>query len=130
MIKVDCIIFFLTFLFGFSHCNSVIQTPLHLFENRDESPTIECSHTVKNYDQIYWYKQTQSQELTLLGYVYGRSEPKKEPEFETKVDMTGDGYSKVSLTIINLSLTDSAVYFCAAYYTVLQSCSIAMQKGP
>lgn len=73
-----------------------------------------------NYNQINWYKQTPDQDLTFIGYKLLSSNSNKEPDFETKVDMSGDGSKKVSLTIKDLSSKDNAVYVCAAYYTVLQ----------
>ncbi|KAG9268843.1 hypothetical protein AMEX_G17869 [Astyanax mexicanus] len=118
-----------TCLFGFSHSNRVTQTPLHLIRNPAESAVIECSHTVSGYDRVGWYKQTtDSQSFTLIGYVYAKATPNKEAEFQDKVDISGDGNNDVTLSIKDLSASDSAVYFCAAYYTVLQSCSTAIQK--
>lgn len=45
--------------------------------------------------------------------------PKPEAEFETKIKLSGDGSNNGTLTINSLSVNDSAVYFCAAYSTVL-----------
>ncbi len=44
----------------------------------------------------------------------------KETTFNDKIKLDGDGRNNVTLIISNLGLTDSAVYFCAASYTVLR----------
>uniref|UniRef100_A0A8B9GX13 Ig-like domain-containing protein n=1 Tax=Astyanax mexicanus TaxID=7994 RepID=A0A8B9GX13_ASTMX len=115
-------------LIRFSHSDQVTQTPLHLIRNHDVSVTIECSHTVSGYNQINWYKQTNGEGLALIGYLYATGTPQIEKDFQNKTGMSGNGGSRVVLTIKDLSASDSAVYFCAASYTVLQSCSTAIQK--
>ncbi len=78
---------------------------------------IDCSHSNSNYDRIYWYKQS-DQELQLLGYMNFRT-----ANLETGVNVTMEGGASkdetCTLTISGLSLKSSAVYFCAASYTVL-----------
>ncbi len=44
--------------------------------------------------------------------------PNSEKEFTKNIEMSGNGNSNGSVTIRNLSPSDSAVYFRAAYYTV------------
>lgn len=84
-----------------------------------ESAKIQCVHTITNYDQINWYRQIKDRDLTFIGYKMGNADGGYEPDFKTKVEMTGDGKKNVFLTIKDLLSNDSAVYFCAAYYTVL-----------
>lgn len=76
---------------------------------------------MSSYNQINWYKQTQDQDLILIGYKVGKAESNYEPDFKAKLEMSGDGNKNVSLTIKDLSSNDDAAYFCAAYYTVLQT---------
>ncbi len=52
-----------------------------------------------------------------MGYLLGK-EPYEENDLKYKIEMSGDGNSNGYLTINRLSSNDSAVYFCAAYYTV------------
>ncbi|KAF5891688.1 T-cell receptor beta variable [Clarias magur] len=92
--------------------------PPHLTKSQDEFAEIKCAHTVKSYDQILWYKHSQDSGFTLMGYIYAAT-LKREPEFEAKIKLSGNGKNNGSLTINNLTVSDSAVYFCAAYYTVL-----------
>lgn len=99
---------------------SVDQNPPDLIKYQDEFAKIKCAHTVKNYDRILYYKRSQDTGLTLMGYLFNNS-PKLEEAFQrfSKIELSGDGRNNGSLTIKSLSVNDSAVYFCAAYYTVL-----------
>ncbi|KTF92679.1 hypothetical protein cypCar_00040525 [Cyprinus carpio] len=103
---------------------TVLQTPGDILTKKDESAVITCSHKIQSYDRILWYKQSQdSLGLKLMGYLYVDSK-NKEPGFENKINLEGNGRNKGILTLSNLTLTDSAVYFCAAYYTVLRTTSV------
>ncbi|KAF5891696.1 T-cell receptor beta variable [Clarias magur] len=97
---------------------SVIQNPPDLIKSHNEFAEIKCAHTVKSYDQILWYKHSQDSGFTLMGYIFAAT-LKREPELEAKIKLSGNGRNNGSLTINNLTVSDSAVYFCAAYYTVL-----------
>ncbi|GAA6086123.1 uncharacterized protein LOC103458274 [Tachysurus ichikawai] len=110
------------FLCSFSQSNRVIQNPPDLFGTHQQSVKIQCEHSVPSYNQINWYRQDQG--LTFIGYQMRTSSPQIENDFKTKVDIVGDGSKNLSLTIKNLLSNDSAVYFCAAYYTVLHICFI------
>ncbi|XP_056111057.1 uncharacterized protein LOC130088363 [Rhinichthys klamathensis goyatoka] len=97
---------------------TVDQTPDNLIKNQDESAVIICAHDIPSYNQILWYKQSQDTSgLKLMGYLYFKDET-KESEFTNKIKLEGDAQKKGNLSINSLRLNDSAVYFCAAYYTV------------
>ncbi|KAK7141939.1 hypothetical protein R3I94_011586 [Phoxinus phoxinus] len=97
---------------------TVDQTPANLIQNQDGSAEIICTHNIPSYDRILWYKQSQDTSgLKLMGYLYYKDET-KESEFENKIKLEGDAQKDCTLTINSLTVTDSAVYFCAAYYTV------------
>src|SRR4029434_8461589 len=100
---------------GSTLATNVNQTPSDKFKNANETLELQCFHTIPSYNRILWYKQTHGGTLTLLGYLY-TSPGTIEPEFSGKVEMDGDPNTnkKNSLTISNLLLNDSAVYFCAA----------------
>ena len=101
---------------GSTLATSVNQTASDQIKNASESLKLECFHTIPSYNRILWYKQTHGGTLTLLGYLY-TSPGTIEPEFHEKLKMDGDPNTNKmnSLTISNLLLNDSAVYFCAAF---------------
>ncbi len=98
--------------------------PGDLLKNQDESAVITCTHSIQSYDRILWYKQSQDVlGFELMGNLY-YEKPNEEPEFKNKIKLEGEAQTHGNLTISNLRLNDSAVYFCAAYYTVLRITSV------
>lgn len=96
---------------GSSLSEQVDQTPANIY-TKEEDVKIDCSHSIQSYDLILWYKQSKKQ-LQLLGYLYlGKS------SVETGVNVTIDGGAekneKCTLTIKDIKLNSSGVYFCAA----------------
>lgn len=64
---------------------------------------------------MLWYQQLHNSKLmALIGYSYGTAEPAYEPEFQKRFKMIRQDTVTGALIISNLSLSDSAVYFCAA----------------
>ncbi|KAL7862347.1 hypothetical protein SRHO_G00137880 [Serrasalmus rhombeus] len=102
-------------LTGSALCN-VVQNPPDLIKNQNDTAEIKCAHSVTNYERILWYKHTQTTKLKFMGYLNNQF-PNPETEF-AKISLSGDGRNNGSLIISRLSVNDSAVYFCAAYYTV------------
>ena len=79
-----------------------------------QTPTLSCSHSIKDYDRILWYKQQRiDKKLEFLGYIYSTN---ANPEKGMAVKMGGsaDEGKTAMLTIQNISAESSAVYFCAA----------------
>ncbi|XP_076013826.1 M1-specific T cell receptor beta chain-like isoform X5 [Genypterus blacodes] len=98
---------------GSSLSDKVNQTPAHMCNNPGQTAKISCSHSIQNYDQILWYKQTKNRQLQLLGYMLANA---GYPETGQNVSMGGsaDKDKTSTLTIEGLSLNSSGVYFCAA----------------
>lgn len=98
---------------------TVHQKPHDLIINNGESPKIKCFHKIPNYDRLLWYKQSKSKELEFMGYLLG-STGYPEKAFENKIKIEGDA-NKFNGTLMLISPTseNNAVYFCAAYYTVI-----------
>lgn len=99
---------------GLSDCVHFDQ-PLSIFKEQDIEAEISCRHDDSNLDVMLWYQQLHnSKSLSLIGYSYGKAEPAYEPEFQKRFTMTRDETVTGALKISNLSLSDSAVYYCAA----------------
>ncbi len=103
-----------------NHANTVLQSPNDLIKRQTESAVIVCSHNITNYNQMLWYKQSQDTTgLKFMGYLFTKENI--EPEFKDDIKFEGDAKRNGTLTINSLGPQDSAVYFCAAYYTVIKS---------
>ncbi len=105
------------FLTGSSLSDQVFQKPADIYKKTGEEAKIKCSHSIENFDRIYWYKQSNRQ-LQFLGYFYYTD---GYPEKGVNVTMEGGSSKGQTCTLIikELDLNSSAVYFCAASYTVL-----------
>lgn len=105
----------LRFFTGASQTNDVFQTPPFIIKRTGESVVseIDCSHQIAAYDVILWYKQDELKALKLLGYLYVNTR-NLEKDVKGKISFDGDGRKRSSLTISDLLLNDSGVYFCAA----------------
>ena len=77
---------------------------------------------------MLWYKQSENNQLHLLGYLNTDSKYPEEA-LKNKTDLDGDGRNNGKLTVKNLQPNDSAVYFCAVRYTVLQI-TVHFNKNP
>uniref|UniRef100_A0A671XFL2 Ig-like domain-containing protein n=1 Tax=Sparus aurata TaxID=8175 RepID=A0A671XFL2_SPAAU len=93
----------------------VHQTPADMFKQQGGEAKINCFHTSSTFNQIVWYKQTNIQ-LQLLGYMVGdNASPEKTGVEETvKIEGNANKDKNCTLTIEGLTLSSSAVYFCAA----------------
>ncbi|KAF4084285.1 hypothetical protein AMELA_G00127050, partial [Ameiurus melas] len=106
-----CIV--LTLLSSLSDCVQFEQ-PSDLIKNLKDNVKISCKHNDNNLDVMLWYHQwRESPTMALIGYSYSRIPPNNEPGYpdtsfkQTRIDaVTGD------LTIFNLNVSDSAVYYC------------------
>ncbi|XP_053192234.1 uncharacterized protein LOC128375841 [Scomber japonicus] len=100
---------------GASHTTNVLQTPPFIIKRTGESVDHEiyCAHKIKNYDVILWYKQDKYKYLKLLGYL-NVNILNPEEDVKGNISFIGDGRTHSNLTISDVSLNDSAVYFCAA----------------
>ena len=77
--------------------------------------TLNCSHSIKDYD-IFWFKQQRNdKQLKLLGSLFTTQ---GNPEKGIDIVLSGSAYEDQTgtLTIPNLSVDSSAVYFCAASF--------------
>uniref|UniRef100_A0A3Q3WBB9 Ig-like domain-containing protein n=1 Tax=Mola mola TaxID=94237 RepID=A0A3Q3WBB9_MOLML len=112
--RLACVVFTCCLICA-SQTNSVLQKPPFIIKRADESVVsgIYCSHKMTGHDRILWYKQDEHKALKLLGYL-NVNFPNPEDHVKGKISFDGDGRTHSSLSISNLSLSDSGVYFCAA----------------
>uniref|UniRef100_A0A3P8SBL9 Ig-like domain-containing protein n=1 Tax=Amphiprion percula TaxID=161767 RepID=A0A3P8SBL9_AMPPE len=97
--------------------DKVDQNPLNMYKNSGEAAKISCSHSIDGYDRIYWYKQLENRQLQFLGYMYKTNENKEKGlDEDVKMEGSADKGQTCTLTINSLSVSSSAVYFCAASY--------------
>uniref|UniRef100_A0A8C9RDU2 Ig-like domain-containing protein n=1 Tax=Scleropages formosus TaxID=113540 RepID=A0A8C9RDU2_SCLFO len=107
----------------------VTQTPPALFVRSGDSLQFSCSHKINSYDTILWYQQSESGgALKLIGYVYYTANT-TEDSYKDHFSVTGNGESEVLLHITKVKSEDTAVYFCAAISTVMQTLSL-LYKNP
>ncbi|MED6257857.1 hypothetical protein ATANTOWER_032597 [Ataeniobius toweri] len=114
---------------GSSLNDQVHQTPFYIQAKPGETARINCSHSIQNYDVILWYKRSEDRQLQLLGYMYLDN---KYPEPGVNVEMDGNAAKDQNCTLIikGLSVSSSAVYFCAAsYHSAAYYCS-SVHKPP
>ena len=113
---------------GASLSDQVHQTPPDIFiNNRGETTTIKCSHSIDNYDRILWYKQTDDGKLQFLGYMLANS-PNPEPGLGVK--MEGSANKGQTCTLTTEKMNSSAVYFCAARLHSATYHRSSVQKPP
>lgn len=118
---------FNAFSTGASLSDQVHQTPADMFRPPGVTAKLSCFHTISSYDQILWYRRSQSGQLQLLGYMTGVS---AFPENGVLVQMEGsaDANKNSTLTTEKLDPNSSAVYFCAArLHSVIYPC-LSAQK--
>lgn len=103
----------LFFLTGSSPSDKITQIPTEIYSKPGETAEIKCSHSITYYNRILWYRQTQSQQLQLLGYLIGDG---AFPESGLGVKLGGSANEgqNATLTVSGLSLERRAVYYCAA----------------
>lgn len=115
----------LFFNLGSLICKDVKQTPPDVLCLPEKNVTLTCSHSFSSHDTILWYQKTQGDtSLKLIGYVRYTSIKEIEKDFQGHFTVTGDGQTSASLQIPKArQVPHSALYFCAAYYTVLHMSS-------
>uniref|UniRef100_A0A9J7WZN7 Ig-like domain-containing protein n=1 Tax=Cyprinus carpio carpio TaxID=630221 RepID=A0A9J7WZN7_CYPCA len=81
----------------------------NLFLVTGESMNITCSHHDKTYDKIFWYQQSNGQNLEHLGFLSFKQDFVGEKGFT----ITGDAEKEAYLLVSSVKAEHSAVYFCA-----------------
>lgn len=111
--------------------DAVDQTDGDLSAFEGDGVTIACSNkTSANTPSLLWYKQKANgfPEFMLIRNTYsaeGTTEEMFKERFQSKVNTAS---KTVPLTIQNLQVSDSAVYYCALRPTVTAVCEVIIQK--
>lgn len=100
------------FFTGSADCVQFEQSP-HLIVNQSVKAVINCKHDDNTLTVMLWYRQ-QNMSLDLIGYGFSGSPANSEPGFTERFIQTRQGTEIGSLTISELTPSDSAVYYCAA----------------
>ncbi|XP_061599985.1 M1-specific T cell receptor beta chain-like [Cololabis saira] len=115
VINIRIIFFCITFHFmlvsGSSLSERVHQTPGDIHSQPGHTAVFNCSHSIKDYDNILWYRQTKNKQMEFLGYMNVKL---GFPEAGVKVKINGNAEKEqtCTLTVESLNLSSSAVYFC------------------
>lgn len=80
---------------------------------------ISCKHDANNLNVMLWYQQKrESTAMALIGYTYATISSRNEPGYpESRFKQSRTDSVTGALTISNVSLSDSAVCYCAAKTT-------------
>lgn len=115
----------LVFNLGFYLCKDVHQRPADVLCLPEANVTLTCNHSIFTYNTILWYQRTHGDtNLKLIGYVRFTSTLEIEKDYKGYFTVSGNGESLASLHIPKAAqVLHSALYFCAAYYTVLHTSS-------
>ncbi|XP_037537360.1 T cell receptor alpha variable 9-1 [Nematolebias whitei] len=100
--------------------DKVIQTEGDLVAAEGQTITLGCSfETSSTLPTLFWYKQDENSFPQFMLSRYGTSGGVNDPGFiKDRFDATIINNSEVPLTIQNLNVSDSAVYYCALQPTV------------
>uniref|UniRef100_A0A9J8BCA6 Ig-like domain-containing protein n=1 Tax=Cyprinus carpio carpio TaxID=630221 RepID=A0A9J8BCA6_CYPCA len=119
-------LFFVFFFTGMVRCVTVQQNPTSMLANKTESAVITCSHDDNNMDYMLWYQQKDTA-MVLIVFNYG-GDPSYEDEFKGRFKLDRTATVNGVLKISNLSLSDSAVYYCAVsmhtHIKILNVCTL------
>lgn len=89
-----------------------MQTPADVLGSPGGRVQISCSHTIKNFDRMNWYRQS-GRGMQLLGYMNFNT---GYPQDGLGVNISGSALAgqTCTLAVERLSVRSSAVYYCAA----------------
>ncbi|KAL6030222.1 hypothetical protein STEG23_035750 [Scotinomys teguina] len=101
------------FLLGTSSANpGVIQSPRRIIKAKGGRSILKCT-PISGHSSVFWYQQTQGQELKFLIQHYEKAEQAKgDMPSRFSVQQFNDYHSEMNMSA--LQLEDSAVYFCAS----------------
>ena len=95
-------------------CQDVTQHPEISWSYVSQSAEMNCSHNKDiSHNQMYWYRQRPGETMTLVVYTVVGVQPDYGGAPQTKYSAIKENSESGALTVKDLQLEDSAVYFCA-----------------
>ncbi|KAK2826667.1 hypothetical protein Q5P01_020881 [Channa striata] len=93
------------------HGQDVAQHPGIIWRDVSKSAEMNCSHNKDiNHRQMYWYRQRPGETMTLVVFTAVGVKPDGDL---IKYSVVKDNFETGALTVNDLKLEDSGVYFCA-----------------
>jgi len=110
--------------------DNVEQPSGEMTANEQAQVTLLCNYsTIYTNAYLFWYKQQSNRSPTLILSEFTVGQGTTEDEFKKRFSAKLDSTSRsVPLSIQDVSVSDSAVYYCALQPTVTQTHSTLMQK--
>uniref|UniRef100_A0A672PJN6 Ig-like domain-containing protein n=1 Tax=Sinocyclocheilus grahami TaxID=75366 RepID=A0A672PJN6_SINGR len=109
----------------------VVEQPLgEMTAIKGDPVTLQCNYSTSATNAyLFWYKQLPNRSPTFILSEFTIGKGTTEDEFKERFSATLDSKSStVRLTIKNLRVSDSAVYYCALKPTVTETHSTLIQK--
>ena len=109
-----CRLYWILYFLHAGQCQVVNQYPEISWSNVSKSAEMNCSHNKDaGHNQMYWYKQRPGESMTLIVYMVFDGQPDYGRAPQNKYVAIKDDIKTGALTVNDLQLEDSGVYFCA-----------------
>ncbi|KAJ4921337.1 hypothetical protein JOQ06_021861 [Pogonophryne albipinna] len=124
MILLFCTALHVILVSGSSLSDLVSQTPAHMYKNLGEEAVISCSHSIKDYNRILWYKQMKDGQLQFLGYIMA-TQKTPEPGLGVCVVWSPANRGQYSISVVCSEISHKThkmiLLFCTALHVILVS---------
>uniref|UniRef100_M3Y7W8 Ig-like domain-containing protein n=1 Tax=Mustela putorius furo TaxID=9669 RepID=M3Y7W8_MUSPF len=112
-------------MLGQTHGDSVTQVESQVTLSEEASLTINCTYTTTGYPTLFWYVQYPGEGLELLLKASRDKEKGSNKGFEATYNKDSKSFH---LEKGSVQASDSAVYYCAMYDTVMGTAGGAEHK--